>query len=122
MRQSRSGTVGNASVVLAAVSYYPSIAPFTPALALSLVAFALAMSALARGAWRRAILSITIVVSTVLVSPLTPVSEIAAAQLGLTTVVVASVVMILLLTLALLAQYGWCKKRATNSDPSAPDA
>lgn len=62
--------VGRISLAVAVLAYYPSIAPFTPAILLSLLAFFGAVIAALSGAYRTASLTAYVVVATLLVSPI----------------------------------------------------
>lgn len=58
------------SLMSAILAFLPSIAPFTPALLLSVISFIGAIIGILSGWWRVAILTIYIVCSTFLVSPI----------------------------------------------------
>ena len=62
--------IGRISFVLAVLSFYPSIAPFTPAILISIFSFFGAITGGLFGERRLVILTIYIVVSTFLVSPI----------------------------------------------------
>jgi hypothetical protein len=70
MRQRFVSAIAIASLVLAVVAYVPSAAAFTPAILLSFVALIGALATAVLGSVRLAIVTLLVVASTVMVSPL----------------------------------------------------
>ena len=62
--------VGKIGLALAVLAYYPSIAAFTPAIMLSVLALPAALVGALCGAYRTAALTVYVMLATLLVSPL----------------------------------------------------
>lgn len=73
MAANKSGmAISSVSLGIGLIAFVPSAAAFTPAIFLSFVAFAGAMAGAALGAVRIGVLTLLVVASTVVVSPLSP--------------------------------------------------
>jgi hypothetical protein len=66
------GRFATAALSVALLGLYPSVAPFTPAVLLSILAGAVGIFAMTAGAWRRGVVTIQLAVVAIVGSPMMP--------------------------------------------------
>jgi hypothetical protein len=120
MRLRRLGfLVGKISLAIAVLAYFPSVAPFTPAILLSFLAFFGAVIAALSGAYRTAALTAYVVAATFLVSPISRGIE---RYVNLGYLIVGLAVLGAIIAIALYRQYGASAKTNTTVDGDAQKA